>query len=426
MEDINLKCILVLDEYSRVKVKRDITSVSKSGVTVINKLDELTHSMLEKTKEVILLEDYLLKDNALADLKLFKEMFGINYYFIGNSSNWLDVMDNYAKCFKMDIAMLDYNLLYSVIIGDKAMQSKYINKEDDLTVILNFVNKMKVDNSLPDEVKDIANLCSTLITVNKDLKELVDSTNEVLEYKENKFKAEHSTLNDVMDSYEEVIRRSALINENLKQYERILTKDVYDIVDVTSSKSRPLIVYLKQYEELIHFNSFIDTLVDSLKFQSKYTCKVIRLYDSSRSREIDKLEGRYTILRNEFTNKEFNSSDYIVKVGSHVDVLRLMLENPLGIDIALIVDCKDHNQAVTLGHDLTFYCCRNENNIPLFSLNPLNTIVNNSKSSELSWDTYPNYSKLKNKLDRFNFLSSRPVIKNILSVIEMKMDGGIR
>lgn len=425
MEDIDLKCILVLDEHSRIKVKRDITSVSKSGVIVINKLDELSRNMLEQTKVVILLQDYLLKSNALSDLKLFKEMFSLEYYFIGTDRNWLNVMDNYATCFNMDIAMLDYNLLYSVIIGDKGMQSKYINKED-LDETLTFVDRMKLDNSIPEEVREIANLCSTLITNNKALKEVLDSSKSILEYKESKFGAEHATLNDVMDSYEELIKRSALINENLRQYERILTKDVYDIVDVTSSKTRPLIVYFKQYEELIHFNSFLNTLVESIKYQSKYTCKVIRLYDSSRSREVDKLSDRYTILRNEFTNKEFNSEDYIIKVGCHTDVIRLMLENPLGIDILLLVDCKDHNQAITLGHDLIFYCCRNENNIPLFSLNPLNTIVNNSKTSDLSWDTYPNYKKFKHQLDRFNFLSSRPVIKNILSTIEMKMDGGLK
>uniref|UniRef100_UPI00374E7C43 hypothetical protein n=1 Tax=Paraclostridium bifermentans TaxID=1490 RepID=UPI00374E7C43 len=245
------------------------------------------------------------------------------------------------------------------------------------------------------------------------------------ESKESKYKSEHDTLSEVLKSYSEVIKRSAVINKNLKQYERILTQNVYDAVDVTQFKHRPTIVYLKEYQEIIHMESLLDTLIEALKLQSRKTCKVIRLYDNSASKKIENLPNKYMLLRNEFTNKEFNSTDFIAKVGDHSEVLKLALENALGTDIIFVVDCKDHNQVVTVGHDLVFYLCRNEKNLDKFNLDPINTIVNNSSSKPLSWDTYPNYTKFRSKIDRFNFLTSRPIIQEIISTIELKMNGGM-
>lgn len=424
-DDYQLNIILLLDNKSKEKIKRDITELDKSGVTIIEDLRELSQATLKKTRKVVLLDSFLLNNNALSDLKLFKTLFNLEYYFVGTDPHWLNIMDNYAKCFNMDIELLDYDILYSIVVGDKGMQERFLNLDEPTSDVEDFINRIKDDYSVPEEFRELAVICSNLLEINRNVNEISKSSSEVLEGKESKYKAEHDTLDELLKSYSEVIKRSSIINKNLKQYERILTKDIYEPIDITHYRNRPTVIYLKEYQEIIHMESLLDTLCETLRLQNRKTCKVLRLYDSSASKRIENLPKKYTMLRNEFTNKEFNCSDFIAKVGDHKDVVKLLLENAVGTDIVFIVDCKDHNQVVTLGHDLVFYLCRNEKNLSKFDLDEINTIVNNSNSKPLSWDTYERYSKFKNKVDRFNYLSSRPIIQEIVSTIELKMNGGM-
>lgn len=424
-DDYQLNIILLLDNKSKEKIKRDITELDRSGVTIVDDLKDLNQITLKKTRKVVLLDSFLLNNNALSDLKLFKALFNLEYYFVGTDPNWLNIMENHAKCFNMDIELLDYDILYSIVVGDKGMQERFLNLDEPTSDVENFIVRIKDDYSIPEEFRELAIICSNLLEINRNVNEISKASSDVLEGKESKYKSEHDTLDELLKSYSEVIKRSSIINKNLKQYERILTKDVYEPIDITHYKNRPVVIYLKEYQELIHTESLLETLCESLRLQSRKTCKVLRLYDSSASKRVENLPKKYTILRNEFTNKEFNCSDFIAKVGDHKDVVKLLLENAVGTDIVFILDCKDHSQVVTLGHDLVFYLCRNEKNLNKFNLDEMNTVVNNSSEKVLSWDTYERYSKFKNKIDRFNYLSSRPIIQEIISTIELKMNGGM-
>ena len=111
--------------------------------------------------------------------------------------------------------------------------------------------------------------------------------------------------------------------------------------------------------------------------------------------------------------------DFIVKYGSYIEMLELLLINKQHLDVLIIIDCKDHNEYVTLGHDLEFNLCRNEKHIENYKLSPLNTIVSNSSNTKLSWDTYEIYNDTELDNDtRLNYLTSRPVIQSLLEVLE--------
>ena len=417
---IPLNVILVLDDESRKKIKVNLSDLDIYKVYIIYDLEELDQDLLDKTHKVILLEDYIRNPENVSKLQLYKSIFYLDYIYLGKEELWLNFMKRYAKCYAMDITALDYERIYSVTMQDVGTLEKFELEDKELdNSTQKIAKKLIMDKKVKLEEKTLALDYLALEEMLKKALEQVKSGDKKLEEAQRDYLAKETLANKLFESHSKIIRKTRAHNRALAQYEPILTKDVYQKVSVSFYKARPIIIYLKEYEELIHLNSFLTTLYDAIKIQCKLSCKVLRLYDSSASKKVLTIPSYYKILKNKFTASDVLINDFVVKYGPYKTVLDLILTNKVHLDVLILVDCKDHNDLVTIGHDLTFNLCRNVKHVENFKLSSENTIVNNCiNGSFMSWDTYEDYDVYEPD-DRFLYLSSKPVIINILEALDV-------
>ena len=224
-------------------------------------------------------------------------------------------------------------------------------------------------------------------------------------------------------SYANLLKSAQRSNLSLEQYEMILTKDVYKKVSLLDYDRPPTVLYLKEYQELLHLDSFLWTLYTSIGKQMQKSVKVLKLFDSANSKRVMMESDKYYKLRNGFTASEVLCNDLLVKYGDYTQVLDLLFKNSIDLDILIIVDCKDHNDIVISGNYTLFNMCRNIKKLDVFKLSPNNTIVNNSAKSDLSWNTYRELPKMKNQNDKLIYLSAKPVIQKILKLLRIGLEG---
>lgn len=200
----------------------------------------------------------------------------------------------------------------------------------------------------------------------------------------------------------------------LLQYECILSKDIYRKISVTNFNKRPLVLYFKQYTKLNNFDLFISTLHSSLRMHKEMRCKVLKLYSSKDTIEL-LLQPKYTkVIRNSFSLSDIEANDFISKYGDYSKVLEILLANKLEIDVLLIFDCKGNEDYVVNGADLYFDICQNKKDVRALDLDPALTITNSAIGEPMSWAYDKRQLKHLDDTDATMYLSSLPVIQNIL------------
>lgn len=420
LTSINLNIILLLDDKSRKKLKVNVTDLVNYKVNIIYSLYELTPEMVAQYDKVVLLGDYVLLDNAVANIKMFKAILNLNLIYIGTDDTWLNFMSRFAKVYKLDYSELDYNRLYSVVMEDVGALEEYaLTDMKKVDSMYEFSQNIQLTKDIDESTRELASSFISIADMLKTQDKIITSLETQLEDANRKICNQDSLIEKLSESHLHIIKNSETLNKNLLQYEAIITKDVYDKLTVRGYQDRPTILYFKEYEELLHFNSLIETLYTAIRGQLHLSCKVVKLYDRSASKRLLALPPYYKIIRNNYTNSDILVDDFIVKYGSYIEMLELLLINKQHLDVLIIIDCKDHNEYVTLGHDLEFNLCRNEKHIENYKLSPLNTIVSNSSNTKLSWDTYEIYNDTELDNDtRLNYLTSRPVIQSLLEVLE--------
>ena len=211
-----------------------------------------------------------------------------------------------------------------------------------------------------------------------------------------------------------MMRNSIKLNKSLKEYERIMSKDVYSKISLSNYPNRPIIVYLKEIEELVHQNALIDTLFEILRLQGRHSVKVLRLFDGASCRRVKALPDNYHIVRNQFLVSEITTNDFIAKVGDYREILDIILSNKTGLDVLILVDSKAQDDVILSGASMYFNLCRNRRNLENYNLVRDNTIVNGIEDDNcLVWGHYDQLPRLLSKEEKFLFLASRPVMRTL-------------
>lgn len=419
-----LNVILFLDNDSRKQLRIDVSDLSMNGVQIIYDLKEINNEMLKQTRDIVILESYPAMSSALSNLRLYKDAYNLKYYYIGIIKEYLNCMELIARCYKMDISFLDFRKLQAVLINDTALIDKHTVEDSALKEDLKKQCEMLVTNkSQHDETRKIAEAYLRSIEEIEFIREVYNDTDKTKEQLNRKYLAEVETSDKLIKAYSEMVINSREVSKNLSQYEAIISKDVYSKIAVNDYERAPVILYLKEYQELLHFESFIWTLAMSVKAQLKSSVKVLKLYDGSGSKKVLANPPRYHRLRNEFSGAEVKSNDFLLKCGDYRKVLDIILANSINLDVLIIVDCKDHDDIITIGNTSVFNLCRNDKYLDIFGLSSTNTIFSNSKSYNLSWDTDKTLPKLKKPEDKLLLLSSKTVIKELLQVLEIELGG---
>lgn len=418
-----LEVILLLDDESRKQIQVDLTELSMSGVTIINNFDELTSLGNVKTKKVIILNKFPMRDGALDELKLYKVIYNFKYIYISSDKSYLQYMSTMADCYAMDIRFLNYEKISAILFGDRTVIEKYEVPDHKLTSEVKKLADNLMLSSNNEDVKKLAKECLALQSSNEYLCNTLDSITKASERNEQKFLAQKQISQNLIKAYANLVKSAQKSNLSLEQYEMILTKDVYKKVSLLDYDNPPVVLYLKEYQELLHLDSFLWTLQTSIYKQMQKSVKILKLFDSSSSKRVLLEKDDYYKIKNSFTASEVLYNDLLIKYGDHTQVLDLLFKNSIDLDVLIIVDCKDHNDSVVSGNTVLFNMCRNSKKLNSFRLNPENTIVNNNPKSELSWNTYREFPKMKNLEDRLIYRSSKPVIQKILKLLQIGMEG---
>lgn len=416
-----LDVILLLDDESKKQVQVDLTELATSGVIIINSFDEIHSIRNLKTRKVVLLNKFPMREGALNELKLYKAVYGFKYIYISHDEEYLKYMGTIADCYAMDIKFLNYEKISAILYNDTTVIEKYEVTGNKLSSESKRLAESLIISS-NDDVKKLAKNFLALQESNSYLCDTLEITKKIADNNEMKYTTQRKIADTLIQAYAELFKSAQRSNASLEQYEAILTKDIYKKVSLGDYDNPPKILYLKEYQELLHMNSFVWTLYTSISKQMQKSVKVLKLYDSSNSKRVMLESNDFYKLKNGFTSSEVLSNDLLVKYGDYTSVLDLLFKNSIGLDILIIIDCKDHNDIVVSGNYTLFNLCRNSSKLNVFRLDPANTVVNNNPNSDLSWNTYRELPKMINLNDRLIYLSSKEVIKKILGLLQLGLE----
>lgn len=418
--DKNITAILLLDSVSRKYIKTNITELGLMGVILVNNFNEITDDMLKSCNRVVVLESYMHNVNSYSDIRLFKAILNIDFTFMGLDDAILDTLTEYGNVFRADITMLDFEMIQAALYQDEALENHKDSAKtyiDNMTVAKNIVNNEdNFDEKITNLAKEFITVSTELQRSKENLKKSEESCNN-LQNINSKLSTENSALTA---GFSQMLENAVSLNKGLKEYERIMSQDIYSKINIASYPDKPMIIYLKEIEELIHQNQFIETLFEMLRLQGRQSVKVLRLYDGNSCRRVKSLPAYYYRVRNQFLVSDITTNDFIVKVGDYTDIMDVLLTNKTGLDILIIVDCKSFDDVIINSASMFLNLCRNRHNLEAYELSKDNTIVNGYEDSEyLTWDHYEELQNLMSREERFLYLASRPVMKQVFDLYRL-------
>ena len=271
----NVTAILLLDSVSRKFIKTNITELGLMGVIIVNNFNEITEEMLQACNKVVVLESYVQNINSYSDIRLFKALLGINFTFMGLDDELLDTLKEYGEVFRIDITMLDFDMIQAALYQDEALQ----NQKDSRKLYLDNISTAKNLISNEDTFDEkIINLAKEFITIFAELERSKNNLQKIELIRDNlqNINAKLSTENEALTAgFSQMLENAVSLNKGLKEYERIMSQDIYTKVNTANYPDRPMIIYLKEIEELIHQNQFIETLFEMLRLQSKSFTRIL-------------------------------------------------------------------------------------------------------------------------------------------------------
>lgn len=408
-----LSAIILMDEYSKLLVKSNVSVLGPKGIKFIDSIKEIDSNLVELTNKVIILEGFTKKSGCVSDLEMYKALYNLDLYFLGADDTWLDAMSSIAKCFKCNIAMLDYAMVQAAVFGDSTQIDTNAEPQVDMRSDAEFIVS-NADNYDP-KVVEIANELLALLDYSSVYKEKVQRLSE----QNQRLQTVNAMLGIDRDlllkGYKQILVEAKKECKMLHQYEQIFSKDVYTKIRLHEYSNRPLVIYLKEFEDFVGINQLVDTLYSVFKIQQRKTVKVVRLFDKSTSRKMLTVPDHYKHLYNDYTMADVFANDYICKSGDYVRILDKILLNEMMLDVLIIVDSKDFNDTILSGMTLQINLCRENSHAVAFGLNPVNTIVNYGAEERRVWERY-DLSKITDKNEQFVYLSSRPAIQGILEL----------
>lgn len=409
--------IILLDGYSRSVIKTDVAEIAMQGAMFVNNLAEIPDNILKENKTVIVFESYFQNNDSYSCIRLFKKIFKLDYIFIGSDSTLLERLQEYGRVYYANVRTIDFATIQGAYFDDKSLESKsdsIYNKE-----IVTLAEKIV---SQPDGYDaKFCKLADNFLAISSELElktvQLKQTKNElsILQNTNAALLAEEDALSTgLLDMFKNAKR----LNDSLKAYEMILSKPVYDKILVHKYVNKPSIVYLKVYEEFFNFEQYVETLVNVFKLQKHCTIKVLRLYDNTGAKRVKVLPEYYHVLTNSFFMEDVIREQYVAKIGDYQEVMDILLANKLGVDVLLIIDCKDFEDIIVNDCTVQLNACSSAEHLEKFGLLKENTLVCFEDEEEyLSWDNY----KIDDLTEQetFLYLSARKAITRVVSLYNL-------
>lgn len=409
--------IILLDSYSKSLIKTDIAEIAMKGAMFVNNLAEIPDTVLKDSKRVVVFESYFKNRDSYSTIRLFKNLLNLEYIFIGTDTKLLEYLKEYGSVYKANVSTIDYATIQGAIFGDKSLET-----DNSSTYNMEIIELAKKIVSQPDEYDaQYCKLADNFLALSAELEHKIAQLNimknevSILSNTNASLIAEGNMLSVGLT---DMFVNAKSLNDSLKTYEMILSKPVYDKILVHKYNNKPNIVYVKVYEEFYNFEQYVETLVNVFKLQKHCTIKILRLYDNTGAKRIKVLPKYYKVLTNSFLMEDVMREQFIAKVGDYREIMNMLLTNKLGVDILLVIDCKDFEDIVVNDCTLLLNACTNAEHLKKFGLLKENTLVSFEDESEyLSWNSY----KIDDLTEQesFLYLSARRAITQVINLFNL-------
>lgn len=405
------KIVVILDEVSKRMVKLANSVLASEYITVVNNLLEIQEDMFDEQKTVIILDGLLQSKDKIAELVLYQNVAKFNYLFLLKVPQNTKIVAGLGRVYQCDTSMIDFELIQASLYKDNSFVV-----ENDIPNKSALYAKNIIESKGSTENVQLAR--DYLLSLEREsiLSEQIAKQQETLD----ELLIKNTILSEENQKWsigcKTLLERAKKQNDALKRYERVFSQDVYYKFNLHNYQNKPVIVYLKIFTEFNGINTFIETIVDAFRFQQRHSVKVLQLFDSSGNRKMRLLPNYYHILRNHYVMQEVITNDYLCKSGDYANLLDRLLSNKYGLDVLVIVDCKDHDDVVLSGSFLQYNLCQTAEQAAILALSQNTTVINQKLTGWLTW--IPIRTDHLTKKEKFIKLSSRPVIQKILTMSE--------
>lgn len=411
---------LLLDSVSRKFIKTNVIELGTLGINIVNSFDELTQEVIQECANVVVLESYLQNQNSYSDLRLFKALLNLKYTFIGLDEALLSSLEEYGNTFHGDPTMLDLDMIQGALFQDSALEdsstatNKYLDNASFAKKVLETEDLF--DLQLQNLAREYLNLFTEFTQIEGKFRKTIENCKK-LQNLNAKLEVENNSLTN---GFAEMLSNAVTLNKSLREFERIMSQDIYTKVNLSSYPNKPMIIYLKEIDSLVHQDSLIEILFEVMRLQGRQSVKVLHLFDGANCRKVKALPYYYHNIRNQFLVSELTTNDFISKVGDYTEVLDILLTNKTGLDVLILVDCKSMDDTVLNGASVYLNLCRRREDIAAYDLSAENTIVNGEETEGyLVWGDYPELRSMSSKEERFIYLASRPLIQSVVDLVRL-------
>lgn len=409
-----LKVVLYLDEESKHRVKIDSALLNSDEVSIVSSLQDVQEEMLDESRRVVALDGALHTGARVKGLQFYRDVLSLQLIFLLAEKKNAELCKGLGRVYGCNTSVLDYELLQASIYDDASQKEEKTDESTQkLALEVQQGNGSAEEKILANEYLKVIEREQVLIKRVAELQEQLDTIvlrNAILSEQNRKW----------ADGCRELIRRAVAQNENLARFETVFSQDIYAKLMLSHYPNKPLILYLKVFTDFVGMNAMIETLVDVYRYQMRKSVKVLNLYDGSGDRAIRLLPDYYYRVHNYYAMEEVVNNNYLCKSGDYNNLLDRLLTNKYGLDVLILVDCKDHDDMVVQGLCLQYNLCRTVRQAQILSLAQNNTIINQKMDGWLQW-VPANVEKLTEK-ERFVKLSSRKAIQEIVKRSEKYID----
>lgn len=372
--------VVLLDGLSRERIKDPLTFLSSGGLRVITSIDELN---LDTDKKVLIFEGLAYDTVALNRLLIYLEVKDIEVVCIGADSFALSTLGKRVRVFRCPLDKVTYDVIRYACTGDISTESKESYGISD--ELRRFADQIQLH---PEQYSEQEIVLAKGLAAMYDAVEWYRTTlherEQAISSLEDSLAATTAEYGRVVNAYCDILHRSKVLNQTLRDYEVVLTKNFYNKVDVRGYANHPQILYLKEYEDFVGIDELAETLFQVYTQQFGMSVKVIRVFDNVGQRKIAVLPDYYKVLYNTYPLTSVVEYDFIGKIGESASILDFIMTNRYGLQMLIVVDSKSYDDTVLDGDFLQFSLCRSKDHADRLGLDKTNTILC-EESEEFMW-----------------------------------------
>lgn len=412
----NGKIAILLDKFSRAQIKTSLSELSNAGFIFLKEIEDLAFIADTDKMTVILLGDVLENLGILSKLKVYKSLLRLEYLYMGQSTDAVELLKDFSRIYVCDYTCLELKMITAALVKDKAFQKEL----RDEILMRSKADALLTSDEISEEVKEVLEEFKVLQGKYKELQNKEQSVEKQLNQLHRKLDIVIEMKNRFSKGYQKIIKSAYDLNETLREYEGVLTTDVYEKVDVYKYPNRPFILYFKVFESLMSQELFFSVLYEVIQKQLHKSVKIVNLYDSRTCRQMKTLSDNYHRIYNSVSIND-TLPGLIAKTGDYLELFDILLTNKVGLDFLIVVDQKSIEDTIMLGQDLSFNICENKKHLTAYKLSSKNTIVFGEEDENgLNFGNVENEIKDLSKEDTFLKLSSLNVFQQIVSSIKMQ------